>query len=71
MKPILNKPLLFIFLFFIVGVSFSQRKEIKKADKDFDKFAYIDAREIYLKVVKDGYKSAEIFKKLGDILLEQ
>ncbi|MAO10710.1 MAG: flagellar motor protein MotB [Flavobacteriaceae bacterium] len=66
MKPILNKPLLFIFLFFIVGVSFSQRKEIKKADKDFDKFAYIDAREIYLKVVKDGYKSAEIFKKLGD-----
>src|SRR5690606_29945963 len=26
----------------------------------------IDAREIYLKVVADGYESAEIFKKLGD-----
>ncbi len=65
MKPILNTSLLFIFLF-TVGVSFSQRKDIKKANEDFDKFAYIDAREIYLKVVNDGYKSAEIFKKLGD-----
>ncbi len=65
MKPILNTSLLLIFLF-TVGVSFSQRKDIKKANEDFDKFAYIDAREIYLKVVKDGYQSAEIFKKLGD-----
>jgi len=65
-KPILNKSIFFILLFFTVGITFSQRKDIKKADKDFDKFAYIDAREIYLKVVKDGYKSAEIYKKLGD-----
>ncbi|HBL78896.1 MAG TPA: flagellar motor protein MotB, partial [Aequorivita sp.] len=35
-------------------------------NKEFDKFAYIDAREIYLKVVEDGYVSAEILKKLGD-----
>tara|TARA_R110002012_G_scaffold255578_1_gene435577 strand:+ start:3769 stop:5664 length:1896 start_codon:yes stop_codon:yes gene_type:complete len=48
------------------GSVLSQKKDIAKANKEFDKFAYIDAREIYLKVVEDGYESAEIFKKLGD-----
>lgn len=66
MKFIFNKSIFFLLFFCIVTVSFSQRKEIKKANEDFDKFAYIDAREIYLKVVKDGYQSAEIYKKLGD-----
>ncbi|RFN57632.1 OmpA family protein [Marixanthomonas ophiurae] len=66
MKLTLNQSILFLLVFFTVGIAFSQRKEIKKANEDFDKFAYIDAREIYLKVVKDGYQSAEIFKKLGD-----
>jgi len=50
----------------ITTVSFSQKREIAKANKEYDKFAYIDARNIYLKVVEDGYTSAEIFKKLGD-----
>lgn len=44
----------------------AQENKIKKANKDFDRFAYIDARDVYLKVVEDGYASAEIFKKLGD-----
>lgn len=59
-----------IFLFALVvitgGNSFAQQNDIKKANKEFDKYAYIDAREIYLKVVEDGYESAEIFKNLGD-----
>ena len=50
----------------ITSVSFSQEKRILKADKEFNKLAYIDAREIYLKVVEDGYESAEIYQKLGD-----
>ncbi|WP_339703229.1 OmpA family protein [uncultured Marixanthomonas sp.] len=66
MKNTLNQSILFLLVFFTVGIAFSQRKDIKKANEDFDKFAYIDAREIYLKVVNDGYQSAEIFKKLGD-----
>ena len=66
MKSLLNKSIFLLLFFCTVSVSFSQRKEIKKANEDFDKFAYIDAREIYLKVVKDGYQSAEIYKKLGD-----
>lgn len=66
----LKKPhnflLISILTLLLTSVSFSQEKRIAKADKEFDKLSYIDAREIYLKVVEDGYESAEIFKKLGD-----
>lgn len=55
-----------ILMLLFTSVSISQEKRIEKADKEFDKLAYIDAREIYLKVVEDGYESAEIFQKLGD-----
>lgn len=43
-----------------------EEKRINKADKNFDNFAYIDAREVYLDVAKSGYKSENLFKKLGD-----
>jgi outer membrane protein OmpA-like peptidoglycan-associated protein len=66
MNTIVRNILLFALVVFTAGSSFSQQKDIQKANKEFDKFAYIDAREIYLKVVADGYESAEIFKKLGD-----
>lgn len=66
MNTIVRNILLFALVVFTAGSTFSQQKDINKANKEFDKFAYIDAREIYLKVVADGYESAEIFKKLGD-----
>lgn len=66
MNTIVRNILLFAFVVLTAGSTFSQQKDIKKANKEFDKYAYIDAREIYLKVVADGYESAEIFKKLGD-----
>ena len=66
MNTISQKVLLATLVFFITSVTFSQKKQIEKANKEFDRFSYIDAREIYLKVVEDGYKSAEIYEKLGD-----
>lgn len=48
------------------GSTIAQKGKVRKANKEFDKYAYIDAREIYLKVVEDGYESAEIYKNLGD-----
>ncbi len=66
MNTVLRNIFLFALLVSTAGSTFSQKREIKKADKEFDKFAYIDAREIYLKVVADGYESAQIYKKLGD-----
>jgi outer membrane protein OmpA-like peptidoglycan-associated protein len=46
--------------------SFSQVGKLEKANLKYDKYDYIDARQIYLKVVDNGYKSAEIYRKLGD-----
>ena len=66
MNTFLRKTLLITLVFFITGVTFSQKKKIEQANKEFDRFSYIDARAIYLKVVEDGYKSAEIYQKLGD-----
>ena len=66
MNTIVRNIFLFALVVFTAGPALAQQKDIQKANKEFDKFAYIDAREIYLKVVADGYESAEIFKKLGD-----
>jgi len=66
MTKFLFKIVLIITVLFNINASFAQKKQIDKANKDFDQYSYIDAREIYLKVVEDGYESAEIFKKLGD-----
>src|SRR5690606_8856030 len=46
--------------------AFAQIGQIEKANAKYDKYDYIDARKIYLKVVESGYHSAEIYRKLGD-----
>jgi outer membrane protein OmpA-like peptidoglycan-associated protein len=66
MKSIVQKIILITLVFSYTSVCFSQKKQVEKANKEFDKYAYIDAREIYLKVVEDGYSSAQIYKNLGD-----
>tara|TARA_R110002072_G_scaffold303042_1_gene491784 strand:- start:13891 stop:15828 length:1938 start_codon:yes stop_codon:yes gene_type:complete len=62
----LQKFILAVLVLLVTSTVFSQKKQVEKANKEFDKYAYIDAREIYLKVVEDGYESAQIFKNLGD-----
>jgi len=49
-----------------MGQLFAQEAKVGKADKDFNRFDYIDARAIYLKVVEDGYASAQVYENLGD-----
>ncbi|AEM72047.1 OmpA/MotB domain protein [Allomuricauda ruestringensis DSM 13258] len=44
----------------------AQKSVVKKANEDFDAYNYIDAREIYLNIVEDGYESPQVLKKLGD-----
>ena len=66
MNTLLRKIFLIALVVLTAGSAHAQKRDIQKANKEFDKFAYIDAREIYLKVVADGYESAQIFKKLGD-----
>ncbi len=44
----------------------AQKSNIKKANEVFEAYSYIDAREIYLNVVKEGFESPQVFQKLGD-----
>ncbi len=66
MKTVLHKTIILAVILLYTSASFCQKNQVKKADKEFDKFAYIDAQKIYLKVVKDGYDSAQIYANLGD-----
>lgn len=62
----IKKILMSLLVILIASTSLAQKREIEKANKEFDKYSYIDARQIYLKVVEDGYESAQVFQKLGD-----
>ena len=66
MNTLVRNIFLFALVIFVSGSGFSQKKNIKKANKDFKSLSYIDARAIYLKVVEDGYESAQIYRNLGD-----
>lgn len=45
---------------------FAQKEVEKSADKKYEQFAYIDAIKTYERIAKKGYKSLEMFKKLGN-----
>tara|TARA_R110000868_G_scaffold153556_1_gene379032 strand:+ start:1616 stop:3553 length:1938 start_codon:yes stop_codon:yes gene_type:complete len=46
--------------------SYSQKAELKAADKKYENFAYIDAIKTYERVAEKGYKSIDMFQKLGN-----
>lgn len=52
--------------FWALSSATAQEKKIKRANDEFEKYAYIDAREAYLNVVKNGYTSEDVYEKLGD-----
>lgn len=45
---------------------YSQKLKEKKADKQYEKFAYIDAIKTYERLFEKGYKSPEMLQKLGN-----
>lgn len=62
-----NRTLIYIsFLSFILCTGYAQNGTLKKANKQYDKFAYIDAAKTYERLAEKGYKSADIFLKLGN-----
>ncbi|WP_190808570.1 OmpA family protein [Flagellimonas sp. S3867] len=59
--------ILFLVFTIVMGLSLHGQKAIlKKANEEFDQYAFIDARKIYLKVAESGYESSQLYKKLGD-----
>ncbi|MGG5508198.1 MULTISPECIES: OmpA family protein [unclassified Myroides] len=59
------KGLLFCFLFSSF-ISFGQTRKEKKANKEYENFAYIDAIQVYEQMVQKGIVNASILSKLGD-----
>ncbi len=67
MKLNLHKSLLIFTLFFWGnGILFCQEKKIQKAQNQYDRYQYIDAQNTYLKVIKKGYKDADLLKSLAN-----
>ncbi|WP_281233211.1 OmpA family protein [Flavobacterium gelatinilyticum] len=58
--------LLFLISLIYSSTAFSQEKRIAAADKKYDTHAYIDAIKIYESTAEKGYKSQELFEKLGN-----
>jgi outer membrane protein OmpA-like peptidoglycan-associated protein/tetratricopeptide (TPR) repeat protein len=65
MKPFTFK-LIPLILLVISSSMFSQEGKLNRADKKFDQYAFVDARKMYLEIAEDGYKSADLFQKIGD-----
>ncbi|MGY3795009.1 OmpA family protein [Aquimarina sp. 433] len=66
MKGILHKLLVVFFGVSFLSATQAQDRKLKSAQSQYDKYEYIDAQETYLKVVKKGYKSADLYKNLGN-----
>jgi outer membrane protein OmpA-like peptidoglycan-associated protein/tetratricopeptide (TPR) repeat protein len=52
-----------LFLLICFGV---QAQNIEKADKQYKNLAYVDAIKTYERIAEKGYKSIDLFQKLGD-----
>lgn len=62
-----NKAILYIILFSLLSINgYNQNLTVKKANKEYAKFAYIDASQTYERIAEKGYKSADMFQKLGN-----
>jgi outer membrane protein OmpA-like peptidoglycan-associated protein/tetratricopeptide (TPR) repeat protein len=46
--------------------SYAQKAIVSKADKKYDKYAYVDAIKTYERLAEKGYKSPEMYEKLGN-----
>jgi len=57
---------LYIILLFTFSTSFSQKRKIENANKDFNQYSFVNARNAYLEVVEKGFSSQDIYEKLGD-----
>ena len=49
-----------LYILSITCCSFGQGVKLAKADKKYEKYAYIDAIEIYEKEAEKGYKSVDL-----------
>ena len=56
----------FLIIAMIAMAGNAQVKQLIKANKKHNEYAYIDARKTFMKVLERGYKSQDLYQKLGD-----
>lgn len=61
-----SKILYIIFALIAATSTFAQKNPVKKADSKYKEYAYIDAIKAYERVAEKGYKSVDMFQKLGN-----
>lgn len=44
----------------------SQERKVARADKEYEKYAYVDAIKTYERIAEKGYKSVDMMQKLGN-----
>ena len=66
MKNTLLHTLFFSCFLLISVLGQAQEKQLEKADQKYDRYAFIDAQKIYLNVAEEGYRSPQLFKRLGN-----
>ena len=59
--------LLYITIVSVFSINiYSQKAKLATADKKYDGYAYVDAIKTYERIAEKGYKSVDMFKKLGN-----
>lgn len=62
-----SKILIFTILFGILSLpAYAQPTGMKKADKHYNRYAYVEAIKTYERIASKGYKSIDLFQKLGN-----
>lgn len=57
---------LLCFIILNVFYGFCQESKLNLADKKYDSYAYVDAIKTYERIAQKGYKSEDLYKKLGN-----
>ncbi|CAA9200438.1 OmpA family protein [Flavobacterium collinsii] len=62
----INKLVYTVFLNIVMMQGYSQKTKIAIADKQYERYAYIDAIATYERIAEKGYKDEKMFQKLGN-----
>ena len=58
--------LIIVLIVFCSTVTFSQKGRVTNVDKKYDNYNYVDAIKTYERIAAKGYKSVDLFQKLGN-----
>ena len=62
----MKKNILVVISILLLTPAFGQKAKLIKAEKAYNNYNYINTTKILLSVAEKGYKSTDVFKKLGD-----